>query len=62
MKSKWYLFASIFQFVIGILAIVAFTILGIGGENMGKWIVTLVLAIAFVFAGILGISNYRSNK
>lgn len=62
MKSKWYLLASIFQIVIGILAIASFAVLGIGGENMSKWVVTLILASGFVVAGILGISNYRSNK
>ena len=62
MKSKWQLFASIFHLVIGFLAIVAFGILGIGGESMTKWIVTLLLAIACVAMGILGIMDYKSSK
>ena len=29
---------------------------------MSKWIVTLILSIAFVVLGIIGIINYKSNK
>ena len=38
MKSKWYLIASIFELIIGIVAVVAFVILGLNDENMIKWI------------------------
>ena len=62
MKSKWLLFSSIFQLIVGVMAIVSFAILGFGGENMAKWIVTLVLAIAFVVMGIIGIADYKSNR
>ena len=60
-KSKWGLFCSIFQLVIGILAIAAFAVLAIGGEVMPKWIVTLILAIAFVVMGIFGIVDYKRD-
>ena len=62
MKSKLQLFSSIFKLIIGIMAIIAFVIIGFGGENMVKWIVTLVLAIACVVMGIIGIVDYRSNR
>lgn len=62
MKSKWNLIASIFQLTIGVLAVLAFIVLGAGGENMTKWIVTLILSIAFVVLGIIGIIDYRANK
>ena len=63
MKSKWRLFASIFQLVVGVMAILAFAILIANGEeNMIKWTVTLILAIAFVVLGIVGIIDYRSNQ
>ena len=62
MKSKWQLFSSIFQLIIGIVAVISFAILGFGGEDMTKWIVTLVLAIAFVVLGIIGIIDYKSSK
>ena len=62
MKSKLSLISSIFQLVIGISAIAAFIILGVSGENMTKWIVTLLLAIGYVVLGIIGIIDYKSNK
>lgn len=62
MKNKWNLIASVFQLVIGIVAILAFVFVGLSGENMAKWIVTLILSIAFVVLGIIGIFKYRSTK
>ena len=62
MKNKFNLIASIFQLVIGVTAVLSFVILGSGGENMSKWIVTLILSIAFVVLGIIGIIDYKSNK
>lgn len=62
MKNKWNLIASVFQLVIGIVAILAFVFVGLSGENMAKWIVTLILSIAFVVLGIIGILDYRSTK
>jgi hypothetical protein len=62
MKSKWQLFASIFQLIVGLAAVTSFVILAFGGENMTRWIVTLVLSIAFVVLGIIGIIDYKSNK
>ncbi|MEE1281515.1 MAG: hypothetical protein UHK60_04570 [Acutalibacteraceae bacterium] len=62
MKNKWNLIASVFQLVIGIVAILAFVFVGLSGENMAKWIVTLILSIAFVVLGIIEIFKYRSTK
>ena len=62
MKSKWQLFASIFQLIVGLAAIISFAILGFGGESMAKWIVTLILSVAFVVLGIIGIVDYKSSK
>lgn len=62
MKSKWNLISSIFQLVVGLLAIIAFIILAINGEIMAKWLMTLLLAIVFVILGIIGIINYKSQK
>lgn len=55
MKSKWYLISSIFQVLVGIIAIIFFIILVINGEVMTKWIITLLLAIAYVVNGVIGI-------
>lgn len=62
MKSKRNLIVWIFQLVIGMLAIVAFTVVGLGGENMVKWIITLILSVAYVVLGVIGIIDYKSNK
>lgn len=62
MKSKWNLFVSIFQLVIGLLATAAFIIIALNGEYMTKWIITLILAVAYVVFGIIGIVNYKSRK
>ena len=62
MKSKWNLISSIIQLVVGILAIIAFIILYVTGENMTRWIVTLILALAYVVLGIIGIIDYKTQK
>ena len=58
MKSKWYLFSSIFQIFVGLSAIIFFIILTINGEIMTKWIITLILSIAFIIIGIIGVLDY----
>ena len=58
-KSRWYLISSIFQVIVGLAAIVAFVVLAIKGEIVTRWIITLVLAIAFVVMGIVGIIDNR---
>ncbi len=58
-KSRWYLISSIFQVIVGLAAIVAFVVLAINGEIVTRWIITLVLAIAFVVMGIVGIIDNR---
>ena len=62
MKSKRNLIVSIFQLVIGLLAVAAFVVAALNDENMIKWIITLILAIAFIVFGLLGIIDYKSNK
>ena len=62
MKSKWYLFASIFQLIVGVISIIAFIVINVSGEDMSKWIVTLILAIVFVVLGIIGIATYKKEE
>lgn len=62
MKNKFNLVASIFQIIFGVLAILSYIVLASSGENMIKWTVTLILSIAFVVLGIIGILDYKSNK
>ena len=58
----WDLFAAIFQIVVGIAAIVAYVIIAASGEALGKWTVTLLLAIAFVVIGVIGIIDWNKSK
>ena len=61
--KKWSLFAAIFQIVFGIAAIVAYVVVAASGEPLGKWTITLMLAIAFVVMGVIGAIDYvKSNK
>ena len=62
MKSKLDLMGAIFQLVVGILAVLSFVVLWLDGEDMTKWIVTLILSVAFVVLGIIGIVQYKSDK
>lgn len=62
MKNKWYLISSIFQVLIGLIAIVFFIILVINGEEMTKWIITLLLAIFYVVIGVIGIIDNIKNR
>ena len=61
MKNKWSLISSIFQLVIGAFAVVTFAIVGLNGENITKWIVTLILSAAFIILGIIGIIEYKAK-
>ncbi len=62
MKSKWNLVSAIIQLIVGIAAIISFFIIWRNGEDMTRWIVTLLLSIAFVALGVIGIIDYRSKK
>lgn len=60
--KKRYLFAAIFQFVVGVVAIIAYVVIVASGEPLGKWIVTLLLAIAFVVIGVIGIADWKKSN
>ena len=50
---------SVIQLIIGLLAILSFVILAVGGEPMLKWIPTLILAVVLTILGIKGIRESR---
>ena len=61
--KNWRLFTSLFQIIVGIAAIIAYVFVAVSSEPLGKWTVTLILAIAFVIMGIIGMIDYiKSNK
>ena len=61
--KRWNLIVSIFQLTIGIAAIVAYIVVAAAGEPLGKWTVTLILALAFVGLGVIGLFDYiKANR
>ena len=60
--SKWRLFSSIFQIAVGIAAIIAYIVIAASGEPLGKWTVTLLLAITFVVIGAIGIADWKKSN
>ena len=60
--SQWQLFSSIFQMAVGVAAIIAYVVIAAAGEPLGRWTVTLILAIAFVIIGIVGIVDWKKGN
>ena len=60
--KKWPLIAAVMQLCIGIVAVAAYIVIAIGGEPLGKWTVTLILAISFIVLGIIGITDWVKEK
>lgn len=58
MKNKWQLISSVFQLAVGTVAVAAFVVLAGSGESMGRWVPTLILSVAFVILGIIGLIDY----
>ena len=56
---KWHLLSSIFQIVVGVAAIIAYVVIAASGEPLAKWTVTLLLAIAFIVIGTIGIVDWK---
>ena len=62
MNRTFHLIASIFEALMGLLAILSYVILRISGENMHKWHITLLFATALVIMGVRGILSHRKRK
>ena len=60
--NKWRLFSSVFQIVVGVAAIIANVVIAVSGEALGKWTITLILAIAFLIMGVIGIVDWKKSK
>lgn len=60
--NKWSLFSSVFQIIVGAVAIIAYFVIASSGEPIGKWTVTLLLAIAYVVMGIIGVFDWKNKK
>lgn len=60
--KRWPLIAAIIQMCIGIAAVAAYIVIAVGGEPLGKWTVTLILAIAFIVLGAIGLADWVKEK
>ena len=65
--NRFRLGASIFQVVVGALAIAAYFAIVFSDESITNWIatkwnITLILAIVYVAAGIFGIVDAKKSK
>ena len=60
--KRWPLIAAIMQLLIGIAAVAAYVVVAVGGEPLGKWTITLLLAIGFVIMGILGVIDWKKER
>ena len=56
------LIAAIFQIVVGVAAIISYAVLAFNGEPLGRWTVTLFLAVCFVAIGVIGLADRIKNK
>lgn len=61
--SKFFYISGIIQTFFGILTLLVYiAVLIKGTEIIGKWTVTLVIAILFIYVGIKNIKDYKNNK
>ena len=61
--GKFHLTTSVFELIIGILAVVSFAlIVSDTAESAVKWIGALILAVIFIIMGIAGIVRYCKDK
>lgn len=62
MKKGVKLAVAIFEIVIGLFAVASFIIIAASGENMLKWIITLLLAVSYVVIGTIELIGIVKNK
>ena len=60
-KRNLQLIGSIILLIIGVLGILSFIGLLIKGENMTRWILTLLLSVILVVKEIIAIIHYRNS-
>jgi hypothetical protein len=59
--KKWYFIISLLQIILGLAAITIYILLAIEGEPVGKWTITLLLAVGYIVLGIFGIINLKKS-
>ena len=58
MKDKWLIYSSIFQILFGTFGVLALTVVRRRSAEVTIWYLTLVLSVAFILTGIVGIIDY----
>lgn len=61
-RTKFHLVASIFETIIGSLAIISFFYLYFKGEDISNFWPALIVAISLTLTGIVGIVQYNKIK
>ncbi|MBE6712598.1 MAG: hypothetical protein E7580_03635 [Ruminococcaceae bacterium] len=56
---KRHLFTSIFQVIVGVAAVIAYIVIAASDESVGRWTITLILAILYIIMGVIGIVDWK---
>ena len=62
MKGKGLLLCAVLRMSICVLAVAAFVILALGGEPVGRWIPTVILALLFMAMDVWQLREIRKEK
>lgn len=60
--KNWHLLSSILQLCVGVAAVAAYIVVANHNEPLGKWTVTLFLAITFIIRGAIGVTTWIKSK
>lgn len=61
--SKFFFISGIIQTFFGFLTLLVYiAVLIMGTEIIGRWTITLVIALLFMYVGIRNIMDYKKNK
>lgn len=61
-RPVFYLIVSIFEVIIGLLAIISFLMLTLSGENIARWVLAFITAILLTISGIVGIIEFVEER
>ncbi|MBR5272024.1 MAG: hypothetical protein IKU25_01330 [Clostridia bacterium] len=62
MKNRVFLILSILQLLIGLVLVVSFVVVAIGGIDVTPYISTLVIAVFFVVMGIVSLVKWKKKN
>ena len=62
MKNRVFLILSILQLLIGLVLVVSFVVVAIGGIDVTPYISTLVIVVFFVVMGIVSLVKWKKKN